>query len=487
MNKPQDFNVAIIGAGPLGIAAGRELLRQGFKNFTIFEKEIAAGGTWHMHSYPGLACDVWAHSYTYSYAPNLDWTANFVNRPEIEAYLQRCAQEFGLTPHLRFNTCITKAHSLDNGQWKLQDADGNESVFDAVINAMGNQHTPIIPELKGMASFKGQSWHSTNWNHDEDLSGKRVTVIGSAASAVQIVPELATSVEHLTVLQRSPNWILPRNKKIYSSFTRRLIKRVPAVARLLRAGQAFLMSFMHEAALMGSKRMGSFEKMGIQYIEKVITDPALRKALTPDNRFGCKRPLVSDDFYPALIRENVTLIPSAAAQVTETGVITADGQTIECDVIIFCTGYRVLDFDRIHVVGRDQKVLAEEMGKAPEAFKGIAVPGFPNYFMGMGPNALVLSVSYFKSAEANIACIVNLLAEMREQGVRAIDVKDDLHRSYNDWVSENCAKFSWGSGGCHNYYTNAAGHSPFLFPADYKTFLQTRSDCGLHEFEAIGS
>lgn len=485
-SQQQDFNIAVIGAGPQGIAAGHELLKQGFKQFTIFEKETAPGGTWHMHSYPGLACDVWAHSYTFSYAPNHNWSASFVNQPEIEAYLQRSAEQFGLTPHLKTNTRITTASYQEaSGQWLLTDGDGNEMLFDAVINAMGNQHTPVLPNLKGMDSFKGPTWHSTEWNHDVDLSGKRVTLIGSAAAAVQIVPELAKTVGHLTILQRSPNWVLRRNRKIYSNFTRSLFNHIPFYTKVVRAVQGFLMSYMHEAALMDSKRMGMFEEMGLKHIEEAVDDPELRKVLTPASRFGCKRPLVSDDFYPALNRDNVTLIASGASEINENSVITADGHNVESDVIIYCTGYRVLDYDRIDVKGKDGLVLAECMEQSTQAYKGIAAKGFPNYFMGMGPNAIVLSVSYFKSIEANVAGIVSLLSEMRAKKVQAVDVNESLNKRYNEWIAENCVKFSWGSGSCKNYYTNADGQSPFLFPADYKTFLKMRQECTLEEFEIV--
>ena len=218
-----------------------------------------------------------------------------------------------------------------------------------------------------------------------DLHGKRVTIIGSAAAAVQIVPELAKVVEHLSVLQRSPNWILPRNNKTYSEFRRVLCNRFPGITKLVRRGQGFLMSFMHEAALMGSKRMDSFENMGRKYIKKAIKDPEIQKAVTPDSRFGCKRPLVSDDFYPALNRDNVTLIASAAQEITETGVRTADGELIESDVIVYCTGYRVLDFDRIEVTGKNGQDFARCYGSNSRSLQGYCGTGIPQLFPWHGP------------------------------------------------------------------------------------------------------
>lgn len=484
MNK-QDMKIAIIGAGPLGIAAGHELLKQGFKNFSIFEKEQKPGGTWHMQTYPGLACDVWAHSYTYSYAPNPNWSASFVNQPEIEAYIQQCASEFGLNDYIHLNRRIISAHWLDSFCWQLTFDDQQSENFDVVINAMGSQHTPLFPNLKNADAFAGESWHSTHWRHDIDLQGKRVIVIGSAAAAVQIVPEIAPKVAHLTVIQRTANWIVPRNQRIYPAWQKSLFKRFPAAMRLLRNIQGLMMNFVHQAAIMDSKRMTLFENMGKKFIAKAIDDPSLQTKLIPDSRYACKRPLVSDDFYPALNRDNVELVHAGAEEITATGLITSDGRAINGDIIIYCTGYKVMDFDRIEVKGLNNKVLAAQMAEAPQAYKGIAAPNFPNYFFGAGPNALVLSVSYFKSIESNVHCIVNLLAEMCTQNVRAIDVNINNHKGYNDWIVDNCKRFSWGSGTCHNYYTNAAGHSPFLYPDDYQSFLAMRSDCGLDKFVTI--
>jgi cation diffusion facilitator CzcD-associated flavoprotein CzcO len=485
MINKADMNIAIIGAGPLGIAAGRELLQQGFTRFTVFEKEDAAGGTWHMQTYPGLACDVWAHSYNYSFAPNPDWSAAFVFQPEIEAYLQKCARDFGVQPHIRFNTRVLSAELQANKQWQLTLSDGTVVNFDAVINAMGNQHTPVIPEIPGSGTFAGPSWHSANYNHAVDLRGKRVTVIGSAAAAIQIVPEVAKVAGQLTVLQRSPNWIVPRNNKPYSAFTRKMFQRFPFTLRCLQSVQNVLMGFVHKAFLLDDNRRALFEKMGRAFIEKSIKDPAVRKLVQPDSLYGCKRPLVSDDFYPALNRENVRLVASAAASITPDAVITASGEHIASDVIIYCTGYRVMDFDRIRVIGKEGKSLADDMAQAPFAYKGILVPGYPNYFLGMGPNAVVLSVSYFRSVELNVACIVNLLSEMCANDVQAVDVKPDLHRRYNDWIVEHCRQFAWGSGTCHNYYMNDAGHTPFLYPGDFRSFVKMRADCGLEQFIAF--
>lgn len=480
-----DQRIAIIGAGPAGIAAGRALLKQGFSQFTIFEKAAAAGGTWHLHTYPGLACDVWAHAYTFSYAPNPDWTSSFVSQPEIERYLQACVSEFGLEPHMQFNTRITAADYQQQGSWLLTSESGEQYEYDVVINAMGNQHTPQYPNAKGIETFQGDYWHGTQWNHDVDLTGKRVAVIGSAASAVQIVPEIAKVAGQLTVLQRSPNWIMPRRNKGYSPARRRFYRQFPALARATRKMQKFMMSFVFEATTLGHKRMEQFENMAINYINKTIPAGALRDAVTPDSRYGCKRGLVSDDFYPALLRDNVNLIPQGLKEVKPNSIVTSDGQELPVDVIIYCTGYRILDFDRIRVTGVNGGNLADIMESAPEAYNGIAVPDFPNYFFAVGPNGLVLNVPYFDSCEKNIETIVRLLKQKQEQGVTTISVNRDKHREYNHWMSQQFGKYSWGSSSCSSYYSTESGHVPFLFPGTFKSYCERHEQCELADFDTV--
>lgn len=483
MTENKKLRVGIIGAGPAGIAAGRELLQQGFSRFTIFDALDAPGGTWRLHSYPGLACDVWAHSYSFSYAPNPGWSANFVGQPEIQAYLARCTTEFGLDPHLQLNTRIEAARYQPDGTWQLQTSTGDEYTVDVVINAMGNQHTPLYPDVPGRDSFQGESWHGTRWNHDVDLSGKRVVIVGSAASAVQIVPEIAQVVGHLTVLQRSANWIMPRGRKPYKPWQQALMQRFPLLISLTRRIQQAMMAQVEFAVTHGHKRMGQFETVVKRHIERTVDDPATQSALVPDTHYGCKRGLVSDDFYPALNRDNVELVAAGLREVTPTGLVTETGRVIEADVIIYCTGYRIMDYDRIDVVGADGLRMAETMAGNPRAHKGICTPGFPNYFFAVGPNGLVLNVSYFKTAEKNIETIVRLLDQMQASGARTMAVKQTVFDDYNQWMDERFGRFSWGSADCNSYYRNAAGHAPFLFPGNFKEYRRLHEESALDEYD----
>lgn len=483
MTNKSEVRIAIIGAGPSGITAGRELLQQGFTEFTIFDKSNAVGGTWHLHTYPGLACDVWAHSYTFSYRPNPDWSASFVEQKEIQAYLATCATEFGLDSHLKLNTKIVTANYQSDNSWKLGSEAGDTFDFDVIINAMGNQHTPLYPDVSGIDSFAGDHWHGTQWNHDVDLTGKRIAVIGSAASAVQIVPEIAKVAGHLTVLQRTPNWIMPRGSKPYSESRRKWNKRLPFLISMTKKMQGFMMSFVHEAATLGHKRMEQFENTALKFINESFPEGELRDALTPKSRYACKRGLVSDGFYPALLQDNVDLIAEGLAEVKPNGIVTADGKEVDVDVIIYCTGYRILDFDRIDVRGVDGKSLAATMEKAPEAYKGIAAPDFPNYFFAVGPNGLVLNVSYFITVEKNVSTIVRLLKEKQSQNIQAIAPKAVLNDAYNQWMGTQFGKFSWGSSSCNSYYRTESGAVPFLYPGDYKSWVKLHDEIGLQDFD----
>ena len=368
------------------------------------------------------------------------------------------------------------------GYWRLDTEGGDAIEAEVVINAMGNQHTPLYPDVAGRDTFAGPSWHGTRWNHDVDLSDKHVVVVGSAACAVQVVPEVAKLAKQLTVLQRSANWIMPRGRKIYSDTQRQRFRRFPSLIKVIRRVQGLMMGQVENAATLGHKRMGQFEKVAKNYLEREITDPTLREALTPDSRYGCKRGLVSDDFYPALNRDNVTLIAEGLAEVTATGVVTENGTDIPCDVIIYCTGYRIMDFDRIAVTGIDGVDLAATLGDRPAAFKGIATPGFPNYFYAMGPNALVLNASYFRTAELNVGSIVRLLGEMRQRNVDAVEVRPERCSQYCEWMDQRFPRYSWAAPDCQSYYTNASGYPPFLFPGSFRDYTREHRSLSLDDF-----
>ncbi|MCG8673388.1 MAG: NAD(P)/FAD-dependent oxidoreductase [Pseudomonadales bacterium] len=482
MKKYSNLRIAIIGAGPAGLVAGRELLKQGFDNFTIFEKSDAAGGTWHNHSYPGLCCDVMASVYTFEGEANEKWTHNFVEQREIEEYLQRSARKFGLESHFRFNTNIKSVVYHEPGTWTLTDNQENTWEFDIVINAMGNQHTPQFPNIRGMDTFEGESWHSTLWRHDVSLKGKKVIVVGSAAAAVQIVPEVAKEAGHLTVLQRTPNWILSRGLRAYSPVERQLFK-LSSARESLKSFHTALVRMTGAMFQLGTKSQKYIENKALEHIENQISDPVLREQVTPTSRFGCKRPLMSDDFYPALQKPNVTLLTTAAEKVHAKGLTTVDGEDIEADVIIYCTGYEVMDYDRIDIRGSRGQSMGSIMKKEPRAYKGLALPGFPNYFFALGPNSLCPAGSFFELAEENLRCIIRMLQGKEKAGASSLDVREERYAAYNRWIDKEKDKFSWGVSSCNSYYQTADGHAPFLFPGGFSTFQKQRRHTRLTDFK----
>jgi cation diffusion facilitator CzcD-associated flavoprotein CzcO len=307
--------------------------------------------------------------------------------------------------------------------------------------------------------------------------------VGSAASAVQIVPEVTKTAKRVTVLQRTPNWIMPRGKVEYSDSKRGWYRRLPFLMRITQKIQRTMMGMVDQAATLGHKRMEQFEARALGFINSAIEDPELRAALTPESRYACKRGLVSDDFYPALNQDHVELVPEGLEEVRPHSIVTASGREIECDVIAYCTGYRILDFDRVEVIGEHGDSLAKVMAEAPEAHKGISVPNFPNYFFVVGPNGLVLNVPYFMTVEQNAATIVKLLEEKQAAGAKAIDVKEAANRAYNDWMLPRFPLYSWGHGSCNSYYRFDDGRAPFLFPGNFKMYKELQDEGGLHEYD----
>lgn len=477
-----NLRIAIIGAGPSGLAAGHELIRKGFHNFQIFDKCGAVGGTWHNHTYPGLSCDVKAAGYTFSYGPNPDWQYTYASQREIETYLQRCAIDFGLMPHLRLNTEVVSTRYRADGTWKICTRAGDSYYVDVVLNAMGPLHTAAYPNISGRDSFEGASWHSTHWNHDVELNGKRIAVVGAAAAAIQIVPEVAKEASHVYVVQRTPSWIIPRGKKPLSPLYRALAK-VRLLRKLLRWGhlltlRATYKSFMEDSGL--QKRAMEISK---QHLRNSVKNPELLKALEPKLAFGCNRPLTSDNYYPALQRDNVTLVASGASEIQPGSIIVEDGRTLDVDIIIYCTGYKVMDFDRIETIGPDGVCMGEKLRAEPEAYNGIAVPGFPNYFHVVGPNASLSSTSYMDAAEAGAKIIVRLLEQKQALGARTISVKPAAHKRHNDWIREARKAYSWALESCSSYYRSANGATPFLFPGNFKTYVKQHAAVGIEDFD----
>lgn len=484
MVKSSRPSIAVIGAGMSGVAVGYYLKQAGIDSFTIFERSDAVGGTWHLHNYPGLCCDVPSHLYTYSFAPNPDWSRIFSPRAEIEAYFQKVAKDHGVEPYIRFNTGV-RAATWNADHWDLELDNGERHEFQFVISAIGGLFEPQFPEIPGIDSFEGASWHSVHWKDDYDLTGKTVIVVGSAASAVQIVPQIAPQVKQLYLLQRTPNWIVPRRDRAYPAWLRALFRRFPVIRKLHRKQIERLSLRVLSAFHNDQDALEMLMRMGRENIEKSIADPRLRQALTPDYLPGCKRLLVSDDFYPALARDNVELVTEAAARVTPHGLVTSAGRELEADAIMYCTGYQLPAFHLpVQVTGRDGKTLDAYFEKTPFVYRGVALPGFPNYFMINGPNGPLGYTSVIISSELQAQYIAKLILKTEQNGTQAIEIRPEVNRTYNEALQKELKQMTWGTE-CPSYYRDDKGNVVVFFPGDERRLRREYDQAGIEDYKRI--
>lgn len=437
--------IAILGAGAGGLAAAVGLRRAGLERFTLYEKSDGVGGTWRDNTYPGSCCDVKSHLYSFSWAPNPDWSRAFAEQPEILEYLERVADEFGLRPHIRPNTEIT-ALRWDEAQarWHLTAAGGEEFVADVVISGLGQLNRPLVPQIEGRETFAGTMFHSARWDHGHDLRGERVAVVGNAASAVQFVPRIAPQVAHLDVYQRSANWMLPKPNPRYPRLVRAVLRRVPGAGRVQR--WAIYWSFeLRWGAFKRDRRLGRLmERLAAAHLRRQVADPALREALTPDYPIGAKRVLAANDFFPALQRPNVDLVTAPIARIVPDGVATVDGVTRPADTIIFATGFDSTHFlAPLRVTGRGGRSLADAWREGAEAYHGVAVGGFPNLFLLYGPNTNLGHNSILFMIECQVAYITRVVERIAAGDADWLDVTPQAQAAYNAWVAEAMHETVW--------------------------------------------
>jgi len=450
--------IAVIGAGPAGLCLGIRLKRAGFSRFTIFEKSADLGGTWHDNTYPGAGCDVPSHLYCFSFEPNPDWSRKFSGQPEIRRYLAHCARKYGLPPHIRFGTEIRSARFDEAaGGWRLLTADGAEEFAHVVVSATGQLNRPHVPALPGLESFRGAWFHSARWDHDRDLSGRRVAVIGSGASAVQIVPRVAETAERVTVFQRSPHWVLPRQDREYTALEKWLFRRVPGALRLYR----HFLYLAHEATFFGFLK-GSWlgrriERRARRHLCRHVADRRLRAALTPADPAGCKRLLISDDYYPALTRPSVDVVTDPIREIAPDGVVTADGTLHRADTLIFTTGFEASSLlAPMRVEGLGGRTLKEAWCDGAEAYLGVAVAGFPNLFLLSGPNTNLGHNSIIFMIECQVNYIVRCIRELARAGLRWLDVRREAMTRFNAVLGRRLDATVW-AGGCTSWYKTSSG------------------------------
>jgi cation diffusion facilitator CzcD-associated flavoprotein CzcO len=461
----ESVRIAIIGAGFGGLGAALRLQQRGYHDFVVLEKADDLGGTWRDNSYPGCACDVPSHVYSYSFIPNPQWSESFSRQPEIWAYLRDCVRRFGLTPHLRLGHEVTAA-VWDNGagHWAITTS-GGDFTADILISAGGPLSEPALPDLPGLDSFAGTTFHSARWDHDHDLTGRNVAVVGTGASAIQFVPRIQPTVGHLTVFQRTAPWIMPRRQRRIRRAEQRLFRAVPAAQRAARLG----IDWARELMAIGFRHprvMRAAEAMCRRALAGAVSDPGLRAKLTPNFTFGCKRVLISSDYLPAVARPNVTVETGKIAEIRRHGVVTADGTEHPVDTIIFGTGFHVTDPPVAEFIrGRDGRTLAQAWAGSMTAYLGTTVHGFPNLFLLLGPNSGLGHNSVVFMIEAELTHVLKALAHLDSTGARAIEPTVAAQQRYTAMVDRKMRGTVWTSGGCVSWYLDSTGRNSTLWPS----------------------
>jgi cation diffusion facilitator CzcD-associated flavoprotein CzcO len=450
-------DVAIVGGGAAGLGLGARLRDAGFGSLTVFERGERPGGTWRANTYPGAACDVPSHLYSFSFDPNPRWSRRYSPQAEILRYFEGFADRHGLRPHLRTSTDVTSATwDEDASEWRLSTADGDEVRARFVAAACGQLSVPHVPAFAGLSDFAGPAWHSASWDHSVDVRGKRVAVIGSGASAIQIVPALAGVASHLSVFQRTPTWIIPRRDRAYTRLERELFARSDVWRRLYRSYlfwrlESFFLGFSPGPAAR------SLTRMAMKHLEDQVPDPALRMLLTPTYPIGCKRVLVSDDYYPALQRPDVSLVTTAIDRFEPAGVRTRDGILHELDAVVWATGFHSQSLVApMRVAGPGGRTLDELWADGPQAHLGVTVAGMPNLFLLYGPNTNLGHNSILFMMEAQFHYIVSCLSEVRRRGASSIEVRPDAFESFNRELQDRLSSSVWAAG-CSNWYKTDGG------------------------------
>ena len=479
-----EHDVAIAGGGFSGLAMAVRLLREGMDDFVVLERGRDVGGTWRDNSYPGCACDVPSHLYSLSFAPNPEWSSTFSPRAEIQAYLRGVARACGVLPHVRFGCALESADWDEQAQrWELATSSGPLRAR-VLILAVGPLSEPSIPALPGLDRFAGKAFHSAAWDHCHDLTGERVAVIGTGASAIQFVPRIQPRVARLHVFQRTPPWVMPRRARPLSRLERAAYRRLPAAQRAMRAG-IYWAREVYAIPLLRASLAPLTKRLGLRFLRAQVRDPELRRKLTPAYAPGCKRVLISNDYLPSLGRPNVEVVTDGIAEVRERSIVTTDGREREVDTIIFGTGFRVTDFPIAdHVRGRGGRRLSDVWQGSPRAHRGTAVAGFPNMFFLLGPNTGLGHTSVVVMAEAQAGYVLEALQHMRARVAGAVEVRPEAQDAWDAAVQRRMRGTVWTAGGCASWYIDRTGTNTTLWPGYTFTFrrLMRRFDAASYAF-----
>ena len=467
---PTHVRVAIAGSGFGGLGTAIRLTQSGIDDFLVFERSSDVGGVWRDNTYPGCACDVESHLYSFSFARNPEWTRSFSPSKEIHAYLRACAERFGILPRIRFDHEIHSATWDEDAQrWRLETKHGVYTA-DFFVAAVGGLSEPAVPSLPGLETFSGTTFHSARWNHEHVLAGKRVAVIGTGASAIQFVPAIQPEVARLKVFQRTPPWIVPRKDRALTDRERRVLRSSNVAQWLLRARIYALREIM--ALPFFDARIAKLgQRIAERHLERRVRDPILRAKLTPSYTMGCKRILLSDDYLPAVTQPNVDVVTDSIVEIRPEGVVTKDGTLHEVDTIIFGTGFHVQDFPFAkRVQGKGGRLLSDTWKDRMTAHLGTTVSGYPNLFLLQGPNTALGHTSVITMQESQIEHVVNALRYVAKERLATVEPRLEAQNAFVADVDAKTKRTVWTSGGCKSWYLDAQGRNSTLWPGFTFTF-----------------
>lgn len=478
------LRVLIIGAGFAGVGLAIQLRKRGIDDFLVLEKAASVGGTWRDNHYPGAACDVPSHLYSYSFEPKTDWSRKFAPQAEIVAYIQHCVDKHQLAGKIRCNTEVASAEfEQASGLWRVIGKDGQHYLAQALVSACGQLNQPAYPRIPGLESFAGEAFHSARWNHAYDLAGKRVAVIGTGASAIQFVPEIVPKVQHLTLFQRSAAYVISKPDRAYKRWELALLRRWPWLQQIDRGlkyvqHEVRALAFIHFPVLMKLFQF-SFQR----HLAAAIADPERQRQLQPDYPLGCKRILISNDYFPALAQGNVEIVNQAIQSITAHGVVTTDGREHPVDALIYGTGFAATDFlAPMQIKGLGGVELNQAWRDGAEAYKGISVSGFPNLFLLYGPNTNLGHNSILYMLESQFAYVLNCLGALQQQGLRYMDVKPQVQQRFNQHLQQVIRHSIWEQG-CTSWYKNAAGKNTNNWPGFTFTYRQQTRHLELADYD----
>lgn len=477
--------VIVIGAGFAGLATGKRLLDAGITNFVILDRGDTVGGTWRDNTYPGAACDIPSNLYSLSFDLNPNWSKGYPDQHELHAYLQGVAERHGLVPHIRRNVTVTEARWDDDGAlWTVTTQDGDVLTSTTVVSAVGFLRDANIPDFPGLSDFKGPILHTAAWDHDVDLTGKRVGVIGSGASAIQVTPEIAKLAKSVTIFQRTPPYVMPRHNRSKTGVERWALGHVPGLQRAVRAATYVQKEgrFVFFVGGIGDRLRPLVTGRALAHMHAAVKDRDLRRQLTPDYPMGCKRVLISDDWYPTLAMDHVT-VTGAMHEVTGTAAVDSDGRAHDVDVLVFATGFDVhRPLGELSILGRDGIALAEQWGNKASAYLGTSVPNFPNFFAVIGPNCGLGHNSMVFIAESHLNHVVPAIAHALRDDVAAVEVSQDAHDAFVREMDRRSTSSVWEAG-CTSWYLNDEGQNALLWPGSTLEFWYRNRGFEPHRYE----